>query len=331
MAIDAHDPGKVRRYLAGDFQQGARELRHLLAPRLLESRRTRREQHLGLEHEAVVDDVDAGAVAQDLAQPAEELGTVALQLLDLAGEREVELAAQVRDHHALRLGLGRGDIEGLGEPRQLLAQGGDLLVEELDPGARPRRQPVLPGQLLVALLQCEAQLVEANLAVVDLLLRQRRAFGLVAQACLERLGAVALGGQVGAQGGGQSPAVVELGGGCIERGGRRLQVRLVGLERRRELAELCLELAAHLAQHGDVAAQAGQLGELQLKRLAVGRDGLVGFGQRIAQRLGFGRGKRRLVGRRLEAQHQRVALRQDRGKLGRQYVARRRRALQFGR
>ena len=51
-----------------------------------------REQHLGLEHEAVADDADVAAVLQQFAQAAEEVGAIALQLLHLAGQRRVEAA-----------------------------------------------------------------------------------------------------------------------------------------------------------------------------------------------------------------------------------------------
>src|SRR5262249_14823201 len=43
------------------------------------------EQHLRLEHEAVADDADVLAVAQQLAQAPEEVGPVPLQLLHLLG------------------------------------------------------------------------------------------------------------------------------------------------------------------------------------------------------------------------------------------------------
>ena len=72
-------------------------------------RLARREQHLGLEHEAVADDADVLAVAQQLAQAAEEVGAVALQLLHLAGQHDVEAGAEIGDARlaVLVLGLGR--------------------------------------------------------------------------------------------------------------------------------------------------------------------------------------------------------------------------------
>ncbi len=49
----------------------------------------RREQHFGLEHEAVADNPDVGPVAKNLSQTAEELGAITGQFLDLAGQRKV--------------------------------------------------------------------------------------------------------------------------------------------------------------------------------------------------------------------------------------------------
>ena len=105
----------------------------------------RREQHLGFEHEAVADDADVLAVLQELAQAAEEVRAIALQLLHLPGQRRVEARAQILD---ARLALGVLLLGGL----QRLVQGGDLpaqrqqlLVEQVDLGQR------LVGDLLLVL------------------------------------------------------------------------------------------------------------------------------------------------------------------------------------
>ena len=70
-----------------------------------------REQDFGLEDKAVADDADIGAVADDLAQAAEELGTVARQLLHLARQRGVEAAPEIDDLALLFLGLGLGQLQ----------------------------------------------------------------------------------------------------------------------------------------------------------------------------------------------------------------------------
>ena len=72
----------------------------------------------------------SGAVLQHLAQLAEELAAVALQLLDFGGERGVESAAEVGDLHVLVAPGGLGQREGGGDPLHLRAQLGDLLVEQ---------------------------------------------------------------------------------------------------------------------------------------------------------------------------------------------------------
>ncbi len=57
----------------------------------------RREQHFRLEDEAVADDADVLAVGQDLAQAAEEVGAVAVQLLHALRQRHVQAAAEIGD------------------------------------------------------------------------------------------------------------------------------------------------------------------------------------------------------------------------------------------
>ena len=68
---------------------------------------------------------------RNLAQAAEEFGTVARQLLHLAGERGVEALAQLRDLDALVFSLSLRDLHAaLMSATAGAAQ--DLLVQELD-------------------------------------------------------------------------------------------------------------------------------------------------------------------------------------------------------
>ena len=55
----------------------------------------RREQYFGLENEAVTDDPDVLAASQELTQTAEEVRPVALQLLHLFGQYEIEAGAEI--------------------------------------------------------------------------------------------------------------------------------------------------------------------------------------------------------------------------------------------
>ncbi len=96
----------------------------------------RREQHLRLEHEAVADDVDIRLVAENRAQPAKEFGAIAGELLDLVGQSDIELLAEVGDLALLGFDLGLGDVERCRQRRQLLAQRGDLRVQLVDLGQR---------------------------------------------------------------------------------------------------------------------------------------------------------------------------------------------------
>ena len=96
-------------------------------PRGLDDVRAAGEQHLGLEHEPVADDPHVRAVAQGLAQLAEELRAVLRQLLDLARQRDVEPLAEIGDGVALRVDLRLLEVERLVQGRELLAQRRDLL------------------------------------------------------------------------------------------------------------------------------------------------------------------------------------------------------------
>ena len=111
VAVDLQHPVDVLGDARGDLDQPLGDAGELLLAAGLELRRARREQHLRLEDEAVADDLHVALAGQRLAQLAEELGAVARQLLDLAGERAVELLAEIDDLGLLLLGLGVGGVE----------------------------------------------------------------------------------------------------------------------------------------------------------------------------------------------------------------------------
>ena len=74
---------------------------------------------------------------EDFAQPAEEVGAVAVELLHALRQRDVQAAAEIGD-----LGVGFavarfGDVERILERADLLAQRGDLLVEQFDLATAP--------------------------------------------------------------------------------------------------------------------------------------------------------------------------------------------------
>ena len=84
---------------------------------------------------------------EDLAQPAEEIRAVAVELLHALRQRDVEAAAEIGD-----LGVGFavarfGDVERVLQRGDLLAQRGDLLVEQLD----LRQRALADGALVVEL------------------------------------------------------------------------------------------------------------------------------------------------------------------------------------
>ena len=93
-----------------------------------------REQHFRLEDEAVADDPDVRAVAENFAQPPEEVGAIARQLLDALGQRHVQAAAEIGDLRLALLVVLLGGVEGVFERGDLAAQRRDLLVEQFDLG-----------------------------------------------------------------------------------------------------------------------------------------------------------------------------------------------------
>ena len=101
------------------------------------------EQHLRLEDEAVADDADVGPVAEDLAQPPEEVGAVARQFLHALGERDVQPPAEVGDLGLALLVLVLRGVERVLERGDLAAERRDLLVEQLDLRERPRADLLL--------------------------------------------------------------------------------------------------------------------------------------------------------------------------------------------
>ena len=97
VAVDLEHPGQLGRDLADDLLERAGQLGQLVAAARLDVGRAAGEQHLRLEHEPVADDPHVLAVAQGPPQLAEELRAVLRQLLDLAGQRDVEPLAEFGD------------------------------------------------------------------------------------------------------------------------------------------------------------------------------------------------------------------------------------------
>ena len=104
------------------------------------------EEHLRLEHEAVAHDTDIGPIAENGAQPPEEVGTVARQLLHALGQRHVQPLPQIGDAACASLSF-FVERPARFERGELAAQRRDLLVEHLDLGQRPRGEPLLRVEL----------------------------------------------------------------------------------------------------------------------------------------------------------------------------------------
>ena len=168
-----------------DVEQRRRDLVEFGAALGLEHRLAGVEEHLRLQHETVADDADIGAVAEDVAQPAEEVGAIARQFLHALRQRHVQPLAEVGDARLRLLVLFLRDVQRLFQRAELAAQRRDLLVEHFDLGERAERDLLLG--------------VELAGQVVRLVLRGGVA---AAQALVKPLVAVALGfggGEAGAQ------------------------------------------------------------------------------------------------------------------------------------
>src|SRR5699024_8547724 len=94
-------------------------------------------QHLGLKDEAVTDDADIVAVGNDLAQPTEEIGPVAVEFLHPPRQRDVEAASEIGDLRLRLLVLLLRSAERVFECGDLSAQRTDLLVQQFHLAERP--------------------------------------------------------------------------------------------------------------------------------------------------------------------------------------------------
>src|SRR3954469_8595183 len=231
MAVDTQHPGDLARYLLFQFKQRAGERVELGATLgLVEGGLAGIEKYFRLEYEAVPDDADIRPVAEDRAQPSEEVGPVSRQLLHPLGERHVEALAEVSDARLRILVLLLGRVERLLERRKLAPQGGDLLVEHLDLRQRARGEPFLR--------------IELTAERVGLALRVG---GAAADAFIETFVAVAL-----AFGAGQARS---------QRGQLFLEDHLAGLLQRKKLREL-RDLDREAAERGVFAGHF--LGQVEL-------------------------------------------------------------------
>ena len=100
VAVDAQHPVDLRRNLLLQIEQRAGELVEFGAAFRPQHRGAAVEEDLRLEHEAVADDADVGAVAEDFAQLAEEIRPVARQFLHALRQRDVKALAEIGDDGA---------------------------------------------------------------------------------------------------------------------------------------------------------------------------------------------------------------------------------------
>src|SRR5205085_2528895 len=109
------------------------------------------EEHFRLEHEAVADDANVGPIAEDGAQPAEEVGTIAREFLHALGERHIESLAEIGEPVLRFLVSLLAGVERFLQRGELASQRRDLLVEHLNLRQRARADPLLRVELAAEL------------------------------------------------------------------------------------------------------------------------------------------------------------------------------------
>ncbi len=98
------------------------------------------EEDFGLKHEAVADHVNVGPIAQDVAQFAEKVGTIARQFLHALGQRHVEPLPEIGDAQLRRAFLFLRGAKRILQRGDLPAQRANLLVEVFDLSQCPGRR-----------------------------------------------------------------------------------------------------------------------------------------------------------------------------------------------
>ena len=141
MAVDPQHPVDFRRNLLFEIEQRGRELVELGAAFGTQNGLAGIEEHLRLEDKAVADDADVRTIAENVAQPAEEIRAVARQFLNALRQRDVQALAEVGDVQLRVFFLLLGDVERALRARRSGGATRDLLVENFDlrDGARGRR------------------------------------------------------------------------------------------------------------------------------------------------------------------------------------------------
>src|SRR5580700_11728928 len=97
MSVDPQDPGNIGGNLALEVEHGGSERIQGLPPGGANVGLADVEQHRRLEHEAVADHANVGPRAEDLPQAPEKVGAIAVELLNLLRQRDVEPLAEVGD------------------------------------------------------------------------------------------------------------------------------------------------------------------------------------------------------------------------------------------
>ncbi len=139
MPINAQHPGDLARNLFFQFEQRRRKLVEFGKTFRAQGRGSRVKEDLGLEHEAVADHADFGAVAEDRIQAPEEFRAVTREFLHALRQRDIQALAEFGNARLRLLVAFLRNVQRLLQGRELTPQCGDLLIEELDLRERAHR------------------------------------------------------------------------------------------------------------------------------------------------------------------------------------------------
>src|SRR6478672_10461033 len=143
MSVNPQHPGDfARNFLLQLEERAGKDIQLGATLRLVESGLPGIEEHLGLKNEPVTYNADIGAVAENRAQPSEELRSIAREFLYALSKRDVKALTEIGNTGLGFLVALLGGIEGRFQRSELPAERCDLLVEHFDLRQRSRGEPL---------------------------------------------------------------------------------------------------------------------------------------------------------------------------------------------
>src|SRR5262245_27705980 len=147
MAVDAQNPGKIRRYLFLQLEQGNGHVVEFSTALRLEVGSPGVEEHFRLQHKAVADHAYVRTVAENFTKLAEEIRAVPFQLVHPLCQSQIEPLTEFGDAGLRLLILFFRGVERLFNCSELAAQSRYLLVEYFHLRQRTGRNFLLTFEL----------------------------------------------------------------------------------------------------------------------------------------------------------------------------------------